>query len=111
LGGEPEHYQESERRKKLKQKIGFLEAVIEEFSTVDAQTQSSGSDFFSNLDTDTRRVSEKLFKDGHYVDAILAAFKELNDQVKQKYLKHRSEELDGADLLQKAFSPNNPAGP
>ena len=67
--------------------------------------------FFSNLDTDTRRVSEKPFKDGHYVDAILAAFKELNDQVKQKYLKHRGEELDGADLMQKAFSPNNLVGP
>jgi len=82
--------------------------VIEEFPPVDAQTPSTGADFFSDLDTDIRRVSEKLFKDGHYADSILAAFKELNDQVKQEYLKHRGEELEGADLMREAFSPNNP---
>jgi uncharacterized protein (TIGR02391 family) len=108
LGGESEHHMEAERRKRLEQKIGFLEALIEEFTTVDAQTQSTATDFFNDLDTDIRRVSEKLFKEGHYADSILAAFKELNDQVKQEYLKHRGEELDGADLMRKAFSPNNP---
>ncbi len=108
LGNEPEYYLEAERRKRLTRQIEFLEAVIEEFPPVDAQTPSTGADFFSDLDTDIRRVSEKLFKDGHYADSILAAFKELNDQVKQEYLKHRGEELDGADLMRKAFSPNNP---
>jgi len=107
-GGTPESYLEAERRKRLAQQIELLEAVIEEFPPVDAQTPSTGSDFFSDLDTDIRRVSEKLFKDGHYADSILAAFKELNDQVKQEYLKQRGEELDGADLMRKAFSPNNP---
>ena len=82
--------------------------MIEEFPTVATPTQPPTSDFFSDLDTDIWRVSEKLFKDGHYADSILAAFKELNDQVKQEYLKHRGEELDGADLMRKAFSPNNP---
>ena len=108
LGNEPEYYQEAERRKRLTRQIEFLEAVIEEFPTVATPTQPPTSDFFSDLDTDIRRVSEKLFKDGHYADSILAAFKELNDQVKQEYLKHRGEELDGADLMRKAFSPNNP---
>jgi len=108
FGKQPEHYLEAERRKWLARQIAFLEALIEEFTTVDAQNPSTGADFFSDLDTDIRRVSEKLFKDGHYADSILAAFKELNDQVKQEYLKHRGEELDGADLMRKAFSPNNP---
>ena len=107
-GGTPDSYMDAERRKRLTRQIEFLEAVIEEFPPVDAQTPSTGADFFSDLDTDIRRVSEKLFKDGHYADSILAAFKELNDQVKQEYLKHRGEELDGADLMRKAFSPNNP---
>ncbi len=119
-GGTPESYLEAERRKRLAQQIELLEAVIEEFPPVDAQTPSTGFDFFSDLDTDIRRVSEKLFKDGHYADSILAAFKELNDQVKQEYLKQRGEELDGADLMRKAFhqiipcsllpiNPRNPA--
>src|SRR3984893_7302572 len=108
LGGEPEHYLEAERRKRLKRKIGFLEALIEEFTTVDTQTQSSGSDFFSDLDTDIRRVSQQLFKDGHFADSVSAAFKELNNQVKQGYKERRGVELDGADLMRKAFSPNSP---
>ncbi len=107
-GGTPDSYMDAERRKRLAEQIEFLEAVIEEFPTVATPTQPPTSDFFSDLDTDIRRVSEKLFKDGHYADSILAAFKELNDQVKQEYLKHRGEELDGADLMRKAFSPNNP---
>ena len=108
LGGEPEHYLEAERRKRLKRKIGFLEALIEEFTTVNAQAQNSSSDFFGDLDTDIQRVSQQLFKDGHYADSVSAAFKELNDQVKQGYLQRRGVELDGADLMRKAFSPNNP---
>jgi uncharacterized protein (TIGR02391 family) len=108
LGGEPEHYLEAERRKRLKRKIGFLEALIEDLTTVDAQTESSGSDFFGDLDIDIRRVSQQLFKDGHFADSISAAFKELNNQVKQGYEERRGVELDGADLMRKAFSPNNP---
>lgn len=103
LGNEPEYYLEAERRKRLTRQIEFLEAVIEEFPPVDAQTPSTGADFFSDLDTDIQRVSEKLFKDGHYADSILAAFKELNDQVKQKYLKHRGEELDGRGFDAESF--------
>src|SRR6266436_7753429 len=108
LGNEPEYYLEAERRKMLTRQIEFLEAVIEEFPPVDAQTQSTGSDFFSDLDTDIRRVSQQLFKDGHFADSVSAAFKELNNQVKQVYKERRGVELDGADLMRKAFSPNNP---
>ena len=41
FGKQPEHYLETERRKRLAHQIGFLEALIEEFTTVDGQTQSS----------------------------------------------------------------------
>ncbi len=97
-----------ERRKRLKRKTGFLEALIEDLTTVDAQTESTGSDFFGDLDIDICRVSQQLFKDGHFADSISAAFKELNNQVKQRYEERRGVELDGADLMRKAFSPNNP---
>jgi uncharacterized protein (TIGR02391 family) len=106
LGGESEHNREAERRKRLKRKIGFLEALTEEFTTVDGQTESI--DFFSDLDTDIRRVSQQLFKDGHFADSVSAAFKELNNQVKQGYKERKGVELDDADLMRKAFSPNNP---
>src|SRR5260221_3914778 len=65
LGNEPGYYLEAERRKRITRQIEFLEAVIEEFPPADAQTQSTGFDFFSDLDTDIPRVSEKLLQDRH----------------------------------------------
>jgi len=108
LGNEPEYYLEAERRNRLAKQIGLLEALIEEFPTADVPAQNSGSDFFSDLDTDIRRVSQQLFKDTHYADSVSAAFKELNHQVKQEYKRRKNVELDGAELMHHAFSPKNP---
>jgi uncharacterized protein (TIGR02391 family) len=108
LGKEPEYYLEAERRKRLREQILFLEAVVEEFPAVDAPTQTPTSDFFMDLDADIRRVSQQLFKDTHYADSVSAAFKELNHQVKQEYKRRKNVELDGADLMRQAFSPKNP---
>jgi uncharacterized protein (TIGR02391 family) len=69
---------------------------------------STGFDFFNDLDTNIRRVSQQRFKDGHYADSVSAAFKELNHQVKQEYKRRKNVELDGADLMHQAFSPKNP---
>jgi uncharacterized protein (TIGR02391 family) len=106
--GNPESYLEAERRKRLAEQIEFLEAVIEEFPSVDTQPPNTGSDFFSDLDTDIRRVSQTLFKGGHYADSVFAAFRELNDQIKQEYNTRKNAQPDGADLMRRAFSPNNP---
>src|SRR2546430_644699 len=59
------------------------------------------------LERSLKRANE-LFKDGHFADSISAGFKELNNQVKQGYEERIGIELDGADLMRKAFSPNNP---
>ncbi len=49
FGKQPEHYLETERRKRLAHQIGFLEALIEEFTTVDGQTQHSSVYFRDQL--------------------------------------------------------------
>jgi uncharacterized protein Ymh len=79
-----------------------------EFPALDVQLPSAGSDFFSDLDNDIQRVSKQLFNDGHYADSVSAAFRELNHQVKQEYKRRKNVELDGADLMHKAYSPRNP---
>src|SRR5260370_6081900 len=88
VGDEPEYYLEAERRKRLEEQIRLLEAVIEEFPTV--QAQNTDSDFFNDLDSDIRRVSERLFKNGHHAEAVSNAFKELNHHVKQEYKKRKN---------------------
>ena len=104
----PDYILDRKRREELTKQIEFLGALMEELPTTDIQAQNTGSDFFSALDSDIRRVSQQLFKDEHYADSVSAAFKELNHKVKQAYKAHRGIELDGADLMRKAFSPNNP---
>ncbi|RLI96212.1 MAG: TIGR02391 family protein [Candidatus Aenigmatarchaeota archaeon] len=47
-----------------------------------------------------RKSSRKLFRDGHYAQAILEAYKALNKYVKQK---SKLKDLDGKDLMSKAF--------
>ena len=53
-------------------------------------------------------VAKERFEDGHYADAVEAAFKEINVRVKTIYKERALEEKDGARLMQSAFSPNNP---
>jgi len=48
-------------------------------------------------------ASEKLFRDGHYAQAIFEAYKELVNIVKEKSGK---KDLDGQDLMAKVFSFN-----
>ncbi len=53
-------------------------------------------------------VSQKLFEDGHYANAVEDAFKEVNIRVKNIYKERTSIEKDGSKLMQSAFSVANP---
>jgi uncharacterized protein (TIGR02391 family) len=55
-----------------------------------------------------RAVSKSRFETKHYADAAESAFKEVNDRVKRQMLALTGEELDGAPLMQRAFSVGNP---
>ncbi len=51
------------------------------------------------------RAADKLFQDGHYAQAVDAACKVLVSMVGMRSGK---DELNGTDLMQTVFSPNNP---
>lgn len=53
-------------------------------------------------------VSKDRFDNELYADSIEAAFKELNSRVKRLVKKHKNVEYDGADLMRKCFSKQNP---
>ena len=59
----------------------------------------------NEMHPEIRRVSEKVFKDNHYAEAIFNAFKRVNNLVKEKSGKR---DLDGKDLMLTVFSRNNP---
>jgi len=54
------------------------------------------------------QTSKKRFETGHYADAIEAACKEINSVIQNIYLDKVGKELDGRELMLKAFSPEKP---
>lgn len=64
--------------------------------------------FWVNVHPRIRTVTQNRMKSGEYADAVEAAFKEINSRIKAIVLKVRGEEKDGVQLMQCAFSLNNP---
>ncbi|MBI5198696.1 MAG: TIGR02391 family protein, partial [Nitrospirae bacterium] len=62
---------------------------------------------FDNLEIHAaiKKVSRKLFVDKHYAQAILEAFKKVNNMVK---IKSGRTDLDGKNLMTTVFSRSNP---
>lgn len=52
--------------------------------------------------------SKELFENGHYAEAVEAAFLEITVRVKNIIKAQTGEDLDGTAAMQKAFSLNNP---
>jgi len=71
------------------------------------QNKRKSVDYFAILNIHPRiqKASEKLFLDGHYSQAILEAFKAVNNLVKEK---SGQIDLDGSNLMSKVFSANKP---
>ena len=64
--------------------------------------------FWKYIHPDIYSVAKDRFAGELYADSIEAAFKEINSRVKLLVKKYRSVESDGADLMRKCFSENNP---
>lgn len=58
-----------------------------------------------DLHPEIKQACSKLFHDGHYHEAIFAAFKKINNMVKKK---SGLSNKDGKDLMLTSFSPNKP---
>lgn len=67
-------------------------------------------DIWVDIHPQIRKVSEKLYEDGHYAESAENAFKEINSRVKKLFiLKCPNEKvLDGVALMTTVFSDNDP---
>jgi len=84
--------------------IAELEVLVEDFNMQEKiRNQSTINNFFDmlNLHPKVKEVSESLFKDGHYAQAIFEAFKAVNNYVKDKSGRN---DLDGKSLMDQVFS-------
>jgi uncharacterized protein (TIGR02391 family) len=73
--------------------------------------QPASEDFWSYLHPRIRAVAQSRFDARHYADAVEAAMKEVNTEVKAHHKQSTGDELDGTTLMQKTFSPDNPIIP
>lgn len=79
--------------------INLFEAHINHVTT---------SSTWATIHSEIRNVSKTRFEDGHFADAVESAFKEINSRVKEIVKDRANVELDGAPLMRKAFSKDNP---
>src|ERR1017187_3163404 len=64
--------------------------------------------FWSDLHPAIVRTAKPRYDAQHYADAVKAALKEVNSMIKEHMKRKTGKELDGASLMQTAFSPNAP---
>lgn len=70
---------------------------------------SEGShSFWQLLHPDIVAISKSRYESGHHADSVEAAFKEINSRVKATVKQLTGKEYDGADLMNRTFSPTNP---
>lgn len=76
-------------------------------SISDGLKKADGKNLFDSLVTDRelKKVTEKLFVDGHHARAVEEAYKFLNNLVKKR---SGLNSADGAGLMRQAFSANSP---
>ncbi len=64
--------------------------------------------FWNDIHPFITALSKSKFDGGFYADAVESALKEINNTVKVKYKEKSGLELDGASLMNTAFSVKNP---
>jgi uncharacterized protein (TIGR02391 family) len=114
FGNPGEQYKESLRAKSLNHGVNVLVSLIEQLDTeteleLPENAPADSNDFiWSLLHAKIISAARARFNDGHYADAVEATLKELNVAVKELVKKKTGQELDGAPLMLRAFSPNPP---
>lgn len=82
---------------------------LEKIKRLDLKQKQEKVIFDNQIHILISNVCKNKFFDGHYADAVESAFKEVNSRCKKIYKAKIGEEKDGSDLMNKLFSPNNPA--
>jgi uncharacterized protein (TIGR02391 family) len=96
-----QYLEELDKKKKL------LEGFIQEKTRLEVESFVSIGKTLGLMDYDLhsliKEVSQRRFEDGHYADAVEAAFKEVIKRVKE-YIKDKTgENLDGDKAMNRAF--------
>jgi len=98
----------------LKAKINKLESIFERLELFSEKSKNQFdilvemNIFWDLLHPKIVEVSKNRFETKHFADSVEAAFKEINNTVKLIVKQKTGKEYDGADLMNRAFSEQNP---
>lgn len=98
----------------LKAKINKLESILERIELFSEKSKNQFDKlvelniFWDLLHPKIVEVSKNRFETKHFADSVEAAFKEINNTVKSIVKQKTGKEYDGADLMNRAFSEQNP---
>lgn len=76
---------------------------------VSGQPPLAIGDYWKLLHPKVVAFAKSRMESGHYADAVEACFKELNNDVKLRHQNFTGVELDGVDLMRKAFKLDAPS--
>jgi len=97
--------------KELDKKKKLLEGFVREKTRLETESYLSIGKTLSLTDYDLhhsiKEVSQQRFEDGHYADAVEAAFKEVIKRVKGFIRDKTGEDLDGDKAMNRAFGCEN----
>lgn len=93
--------------KKLQNSGKYLRTLIVTLKE-NEQYRAALNDIWALVHPDIEAISRKRFEEQFYADAVEAACKALNARVRDIVKARTGEELDGAKLMQKAFSVDRP---
>jgi len=94
----------------IEQAIGIIEADADFYRKFETSPENEDRecDVWGLIHPQIAEVSKTRMDDGYYADAVEAACKAINTRVRDYVQDQTGEELDGAGLMKKAFSPGNP---
>jgi uncharacterized protein (TIGR02391 family) len=114
FGGNNIHSKNLEKIKKLKYinaKTALLSEIIDmnrDLLTSDSPERMNFEMSWDSIHPVIVNVSKDRFERGFFADSVESAFKEINSRVKKMINEKIGKELDGSDLMFKAFSPKEP---
>ena len=106
-----DQYAEAADAERIQRRIGVLQTLIEQIDLeigFETPPITTALDFWDDIHPSITRVAKVRYEAGQFADCVEAAFKEINMLMKDHVRRRTGEELDGAPLMNKALSVNNP---
>ena len=109
--GSFDHYAEDSDAKSIQRRIEILNTLVEQIDLeigFEAPSPTAVSTFWDDIHPSITRVAKGRYEACQFADCVEAALKEINGLVKDHVKRRTGDELDGAPLMNKAFSPKDP---